>query len=192
MRVVVIIVVMVVMRGRAGGRGVGAALGLKRRRFGMHVATEPGHHAGDDVIGPDTQRTIEHLHRQMPVAQMPGNAHQRVRRGVDIHDWLGRRRYPHNAMRHYQPVAMPQAARLRQIQQNLAPRLRCQQNAAPVPLVEIEADAVYFPPRGPFASGQNLMHLLGRSYCQNRKYRCAIGSTVAGSQVNRTPSARTS
>jgi hypothetical protein len=61
-----------------------------------------------------------------------------------------------------------------------------------VPLVEIEADAVYFPPRGPFASGQNLMHLLGRSYCQNRKYRCAIGSTVAGSQVNRTPSARTS
>jgi hypothetical protein len=27
---------------------------------------------------------------------------------------------------------------------------------------------------------------------QNRKYRCAIGSTVAGSQVSSTPSARTS
>jgi len=27
---------------------------------------------------------------------------------------------------------------------------------------------------------------------QNRKYRCAIGNTVAGSQVSSTPSARTS
>ena len=29
-------------------------------------------------------------------------------------------------------------------------------------------------------------------HAQNRKYRCAIGSTVAGSQVSSTPSARTS
>ena len=31
----------------------------------------------------------------------------------------------------------------------------------------------------------------GASYGQNRKYRCAIGSTVAGSHVSNCPSART-
>jgi hypothetical protein len=33
---------------------------------------------------------------------------------------------------------------------------------------------------------------LGLGGCQNRKYRCAIGSTSAGAQVNSSPSARTS
>jgi len=40
----------------------------------------------------------------------------------------------------------------------------------------------------PEGDGDGKMH----RHHQNKKYRCAIGSTVAGSQVSSTPSARTS
>ena len=38
----------------------------------------------------------------------------------------------------------------------------------------------------------DVLHLSVYAIHQNKKYRCAIGNTVAGSQVSSTPSARTS
>ena len=53
--------------------------------------------------------------------------------------------------------------------------------------IEIDQHAIDLRYRVPTARRQNAI-----GAHQNRKYRCAIGSTVAGSQVSNTPSARTS
>ena len=73
------------------------------------------------------------------------------------------------------------------------PLLAGQHDAPPLPVVGIEHDAVE---RLPACISRRLpMLTVGRRAAfarQNRKYRCAIGSTSAGAQVSSSPSARTS
>ena len=54
--------------------GIGAAFGIERRFDLDHARAEPLHHRLDDMIAPDPQAFWHDLRRQMPVAEMPGEA----------------------------------------------------------------------------------------------------------------------
>ena len=56
--------------------GVSAAFGIKRGFDRTQPSAQAGHHLGQHVIGADTQPVADNLQRQMPVAEMPGNAQQ--------------------------------------------------------------------------------------------------------------------
>ena len=85
-------------------------------------------------------------------------------------------------------VAVAQPHRLRQIDQHLGARYRCQHDTAAKAAVVVDQHLIDLSRRIPGAGRQDR----ARTAHQNRKYRCAIGRTVAGSQVSSTPSARTS
>ena len=66
---------MVMMR-RAG---VGAGLGIEWRLDRIDMPAEAFHHVADHVICTDAHAPAVQLHRQMPIAEMPGDPHHRVR-----------------------------------------------------------------------------------------------------------------
>ncbi len=105
--------------------GVSARFGIKRRLDRIDVAAKTLDHFLHHMVGPDANAVAEQLHRQVPVAEMPGNAHQFaliVR--VDLEQRLRLRAHAdHPAIVEHQPIAMPQPRGLRQIQQDLAARL---------------------------------------------------------------------
>jgi hypothetical protein len=107
---------------------------------------------------------------------------------MNIHHGLGGGLHPHQPVRQHQPIAISQPAGLREIEQDIPPACGYQTHAAAMPLIEIQQDRVDFLRRWPFARRTHILH----ERAQNRKYRCAIGNTVAGAQVSSTPSARTS
>jgi hypothetical protein len=58
---------------------VGASFRLERSIEARKLRPEAQQHFLDHAIGADAQRVAAYFGRQMPVAQMPGNAHQGVR-----------------------------------------------------------------------------------------------------------------
>jgi hypothetical protein len=184
---VAIVVMMVVMPGDR--RFIGPALRLERRAKGVHVAAKPYDHVRDHMIGTDPQRSRQHLHRQMAVPKVPGDAHERMGVRVNVHNGFFGGDNTHNAVRNRQAITVVQAAGLWQVQKKFPPGVGDHQRAPAMPVIEIEPDRVDLLRIGPFARRKDLLHRLRG---QNRKYRCAIGNTDAGSQVSSTPSARTS
>lgn len=69
----VIVLTMIVMR-RA--LRIGAAFRIERRFDFKHPRTKSACHIRNHMITPDTQRFRHDLRRQMPVAQMPRDAHE--------------------------------------------------------------------------------------------------------------------
>ena len=92
----------------------------------------------------------------------------------------------------HEAVAVAQRDRLRQVEQEFRAALAGQHDAAAVALAGVEHDAVDRASRASHAPAA--LDLGSRaascSLLQNRKYRCAIGSTSAGAQVSSSPSAR--
>src|SRR3954451_23383400 len=69
---------------------VRARLRIEWRFYGVDVATEAFDHVGNDVIRTNANAISQELHRQMPVAEMPGDADQGpVCMCVDLQQWLG-------------------------------------------------------------------------------------------------------
>ena len=66
------------------GAGIGADFRVERRVEPGQLAAEPLDHRGDDMIGADAQPLAGDLQRQMPVAEMPGDAQQVGRVGGSI------------------------------------------------------------------------------------------------------------
>src|SRR5688572_6433798 len=79
MVMVVMMVVMIVMVIRR--RGIGAALGLERRLDGDHLGAEACQQFLDCRVALEPELALEHLHRDMPVTEMPGEPRQRRKIG---------------------------------------------------------------------------------------------------------------
>ena len=75
MMVVIVVMVIVVMIARR--RGVGAALRLERRVDGGDLRAEAFQQRLDRRIALEPQPALQHLHRHMAVAEMPGEPRQR-------------------------------------------------------------------------------------------------------------------
>lgn len=55
---------------------IGASFRVERRVQFDDPTAKAGHHLGHYTIGPDAQPLASDLHRQVPVAEMPGNPQQ--------------------------------------------------------------------------------------------------------------------
>lgn len=73
MMVVVMVMVMIVtVMMVAGGRGIGPALGLERRFDDDDFCAKAFQQRLDGGIAPEANLPVQHLHRNMAVAEMPG------------------------------------------------------------------------------------------------------------------------
>ena len=112
-----------VIHGMMRGAGIGADFRVERRLEPGDPAAEPRHHLGDDMVGADAQPLAGDLQRQMPVAEMPGDAQQIGRTvGRDLEDRLGGGAHPQIAAAvEFETVALDQVMRPRQIEQKGLP-----------------------------------------------------------------------
>ena len=127
-----------------GGPSISANLRIERRLAPDNTAAQRLDHRCDDVIGTEAQPILQHLQRQVTVAEMPGDAQQIGRAvGGDLDDRLGRGAHPEiAAIVELEPVAFREMLGPRQIQQERRPGIRDQADAPAVPVEKRQGHAV--------------------------------------------------
>jgi len=159
MSAVVMIMMVVAMNGC--GRHVSAAFRVEGRLDLGDAGAEPSRHILDHMIAADAQTFLQQFGRQMAIAQMPGDAHQR--RGVNaayFHKLLGRGDdFDDASVLERQPIARPQHHRLGQVQQEGQPAHAGHRNASPITVVIVEDHGIGWL-AGPGAGGTNGMSVL--------------------------------
>lgn len=123
---------------------IGAAFGMEGGVDGHDIGAELDEHVLDHVITADAQAVAQQFGRQVPVAEVPGEAQQmRPILGCHLDQRLGRRLDRNDApVLEQQPVTLLQRHGLGQVEQEFGPALRGHGDPAPVPRVEIEHDGV--------------------------------------------------
>ena len=88
--------------------GIGAACGIERRFDLDEARAQSSHHLLNHMIAPDAQSPLRDLGRQVPVAEMPGQPHQPLRRiRPHLHQRLRRGAHQDDAaLLQKQPVAV--------------------------------------------------------------------------------------
>ena len=61
---------------------VRAAFGLERRAHGRYRCAETAQHRGKHIVRDEAQPAVAHLHRGVPVAEMPRSAREALRIGA--------------------------------------------------------------------------------------------------------------
>jgi hypothetical protein len=181
---------------------IGTTLGIERRMEPRERGAEPTQHVFQYVVISDAQAVADHLHLSVAIADVPGDARQFWRGGGGNLDQVLRLTiYAHDsAVLQEQPVAIAQRGRVREVKQELGAVLAGQHHSPQVTLGSIENDVVNSCCVAPISDGHDgpsvfhsdVVSMPYRRDHQNKKYLCAIGSTVAGSQVRSSPSALTS
>ena len=121
---------------------VGAAFRIERRIDVGHLRAQAPHHILDHVITADDEPVAIEHGRQMPVAEMPGNADE-VTQVVtaDFSEWLRRgNNFDMLPVLQHQRIACTQPMGLFEIEQELEPVVRAHDNAASMAAVEVEHD----------------------------------------------------
>jgi hypothetical protein len=123
---------------------VGAALGAERALDGRRRAALAADHLGEDVIVLDPDRVGADLGRGVPVADVPGDAHEAQRvLGPDLEEPL--RRCPHRdeaPVLEPHGVAVVEGDRLVEVEEEVEPALSLQGHAAAVAPFVVEDDRV--------------------------------------------------
>ena len=122
---------------------VGAAFRIERRIDVGHLRAQAPHHILDHVITADDEPVAIEHGRQMPVAEVPRDAHEMAQViAADLGEWF-RRSYNLDmpAVFQHQRDALAQAVRLLEVEQELETVGRAHHDAAAMALVEIEDDA---------------------------------------------------
>lgn len=131
MRVIVIMVVTVI---------IGAALGLERTLDHAHGAALATDHLGEDMVVLDIDGVCRDFRRCVPVADMPGDAHQ-PQRVLGPHFEQALRSGPDQdqaAVFELHGIAIVQNRRLVEIEQDLAPAIALQRDAAAIAILMVE------------------------------------------------------
>ena len=81
MPVIMVMMIVIVAMNRRGG-DIGAAFRIERRFDFDDCRAKAPRHVFDHVIAPDAQAFLQEFGRQMPIAQVPGDAHERGRVGA--------------------------------------------------------------------------------------------------------------
>lgn len=108
------------------------------------AAKQLGHRL-DHVVGTDSDALAKQLHREMPVAEVPGDPHHvGVVVRVDFGEPLRTCRHrDHAAAVEQQPIAVAKPRRLWQVEQDLATGLGHQQDAAAMAAVIVHQHTVH-------------------------------------------------
>ncbi len=138
MMMIVVMVMAVMMRMRR--LRIGTALGVEGRLNGAHLPAKALHHRLDHVVAADAQLLAHDLNRQMPVAEMPGEAQQMLRAfGADFRQRLARAHNFHHApVFELQGVAGAQSHGFMQVEQEIQPTHAFHGEAAAMAIIEIE------------------------------------------------------
>jgi hypothetical protein len=192
MGMIVVVMVVIVMVIVAAIVVVGSALRLEGTLDGRRRAALAAHHLGEDMVLLDVDRVGEDFGGCVPVADMPGDAQEPQRvLGPDLEEALrGRLHLDEPPVVELDGVAVGKRRRLVEIEQEVEAFVALECDAAAVAALVIEGhrigDALSLD--GWLADdGDGAEHEIP----QNKKYRCASGSTVAGSQTRSSPSAVT-
>jgi hypothetical protein len=167
---------------------IGAVHRLETLYGFRHGRAEPDEHVADNMVAPDQDAILVDLRGLMAIAEMPGEMALRHCLACPylVELFLGRNDLDGPAVLEQQPVAIGEQHSLRQVDHYLVALIGGDQLAAQMPVGGIEDQcSEWLIVAGVFVG-------YGVEHGQNRKYRCAIGSTIAGSQVSSSPSARTS
>ena len=124
--------------------GIGTTLGVERRFDLDDARSEPAHHVFDHMIAPDTQALRRYLRRQMPVAEVPGDAHQMMRiLAADFRQWLGRSHdLDQPPILQHKRIAAAQRGRRFQIEQEFKPTRPGHREPPAMPVVETQHDGI--------------------------------------------------
>ena len=183
----------IVVRALALRMPVRAGFRLERRLDRGEFSAQSRDHVFEHVIAAHSQLAADDLDPGVAVAEMPGEADEFERRlGLDLDQRLGPACNGHDrAVLEHETVAVFQRHRAVEIEQKFRAVLAGEHDAAAMPFVRIEHDAIDGAARVETPRIYRLHRAIPFS-TQNKKYRCAIGSTSAGAQVNSSPSAVTS
>ncbi len=173
---------------------IGAAFGIEGRLDLRRLGAETARHVLDHVIATDAQLRAEDLRRQVAIAEMPGDAHEMflVARG-NLEQRLRRRQdLDQPAVFERERVAGTQHDGFRQVEQEFEAPDALHDDAAAMPIVEIEHDRV-----GRIATpGAGRLHLrcakahrshLAHMFAQNS--RAPSGTGKSGENKTTSPSA---
>ena len=140
--VVGIVVVVVMVVAMLTPLGVGAGFGVEGGFDDVDVAAEVFDHFLDDVVAADADLVADELHREVAVAEVPGDADELgVGMGVDFGERFGAGADADElAAVGLQGVAVAQAVGLGEIQQKVVAGGGLQADAAAVAAVEIDED----------------------------------------------------
>jgi len=131
---------MIVIVMMPNARRISPRLRVEWRLNRLNVTAKTFNHVLDHMISADSDAIAKKLYRQMAVAQMPCDPYQLgVIMRVNFQQRFGTRAHPnHAAILQRQPVAIAQTHRLRKIDQQFAPGLRCQNDPATVTAIEVD------------------------------------------------------
>ena len=124
--------------------GIGATFGIERRFDLDEARAQPSHHCLDHMIAADAQSPSRDLGRQVPIAEMPGEADQMLRIvPPDFEERLGRCHHlDQPAIFEHQRVAAAQRNRVFQVEQEFQPTRALHRHPPAVAIVKIEHDAI--------------------------------------------------
>jgi hypothetical protein len=124
--------------------GIGAAFGIERRFDLDQARAQPSHHRLDHMIAADAQSPLRDLGRQVPIAEVPGEANQMLRIAPpDFQKRFGRRHHlDQPAIFEHQRVAAPQGDRIFQIEQKFQPMRAPHHQPPTMAIIKIEHDAI--------------------------------------------------
>lgn len=142
--VFMITVLMIVMAVRGGGGGVSAAFRIERSLDGDRAPTQRLHHRLDFRIAANAQALADDLHRQLPMAEMPGDSCDMRQIGAaDFGQRFGRGHHlDQAAIIELQRVAAAQSQLKFEIELKGEPACAGQRSLASAPLLEIKNDGV--------------------------------------------------
>ena len=119
---------------------IGAALGLERARHLDHGAALTADHLGQNMVVLDINRIGRDLGRGVPVADVPGDAHQAQRvLGADFQQVLGGGLdLDEAAILELDGIAVAQCGRLVQVEQDVEPAIALERQPAAIAVLVVE------------------------------------------------------
>lgn len=153
---VMIVSMMIVRVVTASRRGIGAAFGIERRLDERDFAAKAARHVLDDVITSDPQGASGQFHRQVAIAEMPGDPGERDRvLATDFGERFWRRDHFHDApVIEQEAVAAAQHHGLGQVEEKGEAAHARHRQAAAITIVIVEHDGIGRR-AGPGAGGAN-------------------------------------
>jgi hypothetical protein len=124
--------------------GVGATLRIERGLDLDHARAEAAHHGFDDMVAPDAKALAGDLGRQVPIAEVPGHAHQVMRvLAANFGQRLGGRDdFDEAAIFQNEGIATPQRHGGLKVEQEFQSARAGHDQPPPMPVVKIEDDGI--------------------------------------------------
>jgi hypothetical protein len=119
-----------------------ATFGLEGNLHPCKIRSQAVEHILDDVVGPNTKNLLSNFSWQVPVSQMPGQAHKLI--GVFVPDFNNQLRSGLNLepspIFKLQAISIGHRNRIRKIEKDIVALIRSQANAAAMARVEVESE----------------------------------------------------